>query len=224
MSDKFKVKLISSVDRKDFVIFKVTPELSESRNINYKNLDPIHMPGNIQTYGNSSSRSFNLTAKFISRTIKEANQNSKDLQLIKSWGLPYFGISGNSTSNQAQIEKNRRDRRSNLESTPGDPNAREFNNTRSLLGAPPDVLLLSAYSDPNAPIKTRFTSNINKIPVVLSQISNSYSSEVDYIPTSTGEPFPVFMSVELILLETHSPSEYSKFSLSDFKSGRLNGF
>ena len=86
-------------------------------------------------------------------------------------------------------------------------------NNTSLVGAPPDVLSLSAYStgpqdtansaalsanqnqrpdEPAGPqnrnlIKRERATNINNIPVVLQQISIPYPSDVDYIDTVQRE-------------------------------------
>jgi len=42
--NEFKVKLRSQVTN-TVVAFDVTPDISESRTVNYKTLEPVHMPG-----------------------------------------------------------------------------------------------------------------------------------------------------------------------------------
>jgi hypothetical protein len=86
------------------------------------------------------------------------------------------------------------------------------------LGAPPAVLLLSAYT------KGRPVTNINRIPVVIQNLSINYPTDVDYIPSIDGEPFPTIMSISISLTEAHSPVEYESFNLSQFKTGTLPGF
>lgn len=105
-----------------------------------------------------------------------------------------------------------------------------------LTGAPPDVLYLYAYSTTSDNLTgQRFgkTSNINRVPVVMSSLDISYPDDVDYIPVGDLndpfnhkliEPFPVKMAVNLILLETHSPREFEQFDLAKFKAGTLVNF
>ena len=116
------------------------------------------------------------------------------------------------------------------------PNRQKSSGTGvELLGAPPDVLYLYAYSSgvssgagqdrPN-----KYGVNINKVPVVVTSLNITYPDDVDYIPTySNGdprksEPFPVKMDVEISLVETHSPREYERFDLMKYKKGVLVNF
>ena len=204
----FKVKLVASNklqkvvrDTKyavtESVIFDVTPDVIENRNVNYKTLDPIHMPGAIYIYGSTSSRTFNISnAKFVSRTKDEATANMKKIHLLRSWAMPYFGKSNDVTSDGID-----------------------------LLGAPPEVLRLYAYSSNSQGSSTMNTPmNIHNIPVVIMNLSIPYPSDVDYIQTNDNIPFPTVMTVDIQLTETHSPSSYSSFSLKDFKNGTLDGF
>lgn len=220
--NKFKVKLRSQVNN-TVVAFDVSPDVSETRNVEYKTMQPVHMPGGIHVYGYTNSRTFSVNnIKLVSRTAEEAARNLYRLNVMRSWAMPYFG-----------------------------------RNNTDLVGAPPDVLAFTAYArgsidssrfsyvdeennvfgnnQPNdrSNARTRAT-NLQNIPVVLTQISNSYPSDIDYIPTANavfntveieaGVPFPTIMTVDIQLLETHSPREYERFSLDDFRRGRLDNF
>jgi hypothetical protein len=71
--------------------------------------------------------------------------------------------------------------------------------------------------------------NINRIPVVLTNLSIQYPEDVDYIPVilkadANTEPFPVKIDVSISLAEAHSPTEYEQFSLESFKKGTLKHF
>lgn len=79
------------------------------------------------------------------------------------------------------------------------------------LGAPPDVLIFSAYGDKTIP----------EHPVVLESFQTSFPNDIDYIPTLDKTPFPVILEVTLGLKESWSPKEFSQFDLSQFKSGDL---
>lgn len=93
----------------DRVYFDVSPEITESRNVNYTTLDPVHAPGQIYVYKNTQSRNFNLSnVRLVSRSQNEATVNLMRLQILRSWSLPWFaygahqGISSpvTSTANQ----------------------------------------------------------------------------------------------------------------------------
>lgn len=179
----YRVKLVSAHNYSFRVIFLATPDVTESRDVNYKAVEPIHLPGQIWAYTNTGARSFSLGARFFARTAAEASQVLRDLQLIKSWAMPWFGAS---TSGSGEY-----------------------------LGAPPAVLLFSAYS------KGKGGMQINRVPVVLKGYSIPLTAEVDYIPSEEGVPVPSFMQVDLTLLEAHSPKGYEGFSLQQYRAGTL---
>ena len=43
----YRVKLRNSANRRQLVVLEVTPDLIETRNVNYKTVDPVHAPGQI---------------------------------------------------------------------------------------------------------------------------------------------------------------------------------
>lgn len=96
---------------------------------------------------------------------------------------------------------------------------------KQFLGAPPEVLYLTAYSDPVLKGgQLDRSTNIFKIPVVITNLSINYPNDVDYIPTIDGEPFPIIMSISLALVETHSPREFENFDIFKYRDGKLPGF
>jgi hypothetical protein len=98
---------------------------------------------------------------------------------------------------------------------------------RDFLGAPPKVLQLSAYSRLGAQTGVQGLGHIRRVPVVIQQLSIPYPSDTDYIPTddsSNPTPMPTIMTLDMTLVETHSPQEYQDFSLEDFRNGNLKGF
>lgn len=231
----FKVKLVASSARNSLsnsnrVVFDVTPDLVENRSVNYKTVDPVHAPGQIFVYGGTLSRTFTISnIKLISRTVEEADLNLRRLWLLRSWTQSHFGKSSTLTSTQI----NYRDRRSLNELTPEEQSLPLPQQQRlagsELLGRPPEVLLLSAYSRSSTTrlgggTQNRIGEHLNRIPVVLQQLTIPYPSDVDFINTSNGVPMPTIMILDMTLAETHSPREYERFSLQDFRSGRLAGF
>lgn len=236
----FRVKLRNSTVVTESVTFEVTPDLIETRNVNYRSIDPIHAPGQILAYQNTNSRNFNISqVRLISRTRREAQENLDRLWLLRSWTMPQFGKSTLSGSNRAAHEALADEARFRRQGNNQDPagGGAETNRERDARlqrlraqsgtekrGEPPAVLLLSAYSLDSAYGGTE-AHNINRVPVVITNISIPYTSDVDYIPTERSQvPMPSIMVIDMTLQETHSPREYENFSLSAFKQGTLPGF
>lgn len=253
IENKYKVRLIPmsaltyggdpAAIRAQTVSFDVTPTFSESRTVEYTSLSPIHTPGPIQVYRSTGARTFEVGAKLISRSSYDAYLNMKRLQILRSWQLPYFGLTDTLTA------ENRAKR--NFTGPQDDSNYILYGDDREemdrirvaeygvqLKGAPPEVLYLYAYSssanDKRSSSGSFSPVNINRVPVVITSLSITYPDDVDYIPAydpsaqlganDQTEPFPVKMDVSISLIETHSPSEYEKFNLVAFKQGNLVSF
>lgn len=226
----YRVKLVNSINESESVLFEATPDLVETRNVNYKTIDPIHAPGQIFAYVNSTARTFNLSSvKLISRTREEAERNLLYLWRLRSWTVPEFGqgTMSDAQRNRRETQVNRINnrgvseerRREILQEIREDPNWYGTN----LLGTPPAVLLLSAYS-PDKKVRNS-KAHIHRVPVVIQNISIPYPSDTDYFPTAESYiPMPTLMTLDMTLAETHSPREYSNFSLKAFKDGMLGGF
>ncbi len=193
-SNPFAVRLKSFLN-KDVVAFRVSPEISETRTASYKSLDPIHLPGSVQIFTNTAPRTWSMSGiKLISRNGNEAEENLATVNQLRSWMVPFFG----DTNTQGKDGY-----------------------TADLLGAPPEVLQFSAYSN----LSDKNMTNIRNIPVVMTSLSIPYPTDVDYIRTSlTNQPFPAVMNVDILLMETHSPREFSNFNLLDYRKGTLPGF
>jgi len=257
--NNYKVRLISVASlansAPEQVVFNVTPRFSETREVEYTPLTPVHMPGSVQVFKNSKSRNFSIGAHFISRTIEEATINMIYVQTLRGWTMPYFGATSTigagaaglkkSTTNQvkATITSALTSAAADRELSDSEANriAQQSKNSElnvELLGAPPDVLYLYAYSSGNnsgtggygSTRPTTYGVNINKIPVVITSLSITYPEDVDYLPTysnrdtTVSEPFPIKMDVDISLVETHSPREYEQFDLLKYKRGVLVNF
>ncbi len=233
--NQFKVKLVSAAspdrltDRRESVIFDVSPDLIETRNVQYKTLDPLHAPGQMNVYQSTSSRTFNIAnVRLISRTRQEASENLARLWTLRGWTVPQFG-KGPQAHEDSWIDKL-------IQNNPNSTQARQARGVRgrsstprvnkSFLGAPPQVLLLSAYSRTADTVASRGVGHIRRVPVVIQQMSIPYPSDVDYIPTNDENPtpMPTVMTLDMTLIETHSPNEYENFSLDDYRLGNLKGF
>lgn len=238
--DSFRVRLVSVLDMAQKspgditkVVFKITPTLSEDRTVEYSPVQPVHMPGSFQVYKTTSSRTFVIGASFVSRNVIDATENMKNLQILRSWTLPFFGTysSSSSSTRAAKTSPLSAKKASTNAFTASLDQIKNGSDGTNLLGAPPEVLYLYGYStNKNDNRDTNEVGyNINRIPVVITNLAIVYNDDVDYIPVadpirSTVEPFPVKLTVTINVTETHSPIEYEKFSLQSFKSGTLKHF
>jgi len=223
-----KVKLASALDSAvsyKIVIFEITPQLTETGGVDYTSMDPVHSPGQFMAYKSTRSRVFGLQAKFASRTPAEARKNLQNLNILRGWRYPYFGM------DSTQLASNSG---GSVESGVTSINTmlQEMQSTlKQRMGLPPEVLYLSAYS-PGTIGGTTQRGNLANIPVVMTNLNIVYANDVDYIVTSQigtddplgSTPFPTLMDVTIDLTETHSPYEFSTFNLARYYSGLLEYF
>jgi hypothetical protein len=226
--------------RESQVAFDVTPSFSETRTAEYTPVTPVHMPGAMQVYKHTNSRQFEITAHFISRNVQDAIKNMGYLQKLRGWLMPYFGATDTITDTQRQARANASYTQTNQNLQPQTEAERDAGTRRriqsegvQLRGAPPDVLYLYAYSSGANDLRGIGPRvNINRVPVVMTNLGITYPEDVDYIPvydpegspSQTTEPFPRKMDVTISLVETHSPREYEKFDLMAYKLGNLVNF
>ncbi len=92
----FKVRLVAYPKlggaAGDEVIFDVMPSVSESHTAQYDTVDVVHHPGAILKYKNTSAREWAITADLVSRTVLEATENLRRINLIRSWVMPFYGV------------------------------------------------------------------------------------------------------------------------------------
>lgn len=222
LENVYKAKLVDASDTRERFVFDVSPEIVETKSIEYKTYNPVHMPTGIHVFAHSQSRTWSITSiKLLSRNETEATINLGRLSLLRGWSMPSFGA-GSQTGQDtlsgsiSAAEKKFVFRVAGVE--------KPFNKPRQF-GAPPPVLLFSAYSSLGGGTKRR---QIHRIPVVITQYSIPYPTDVDYIPTTqqTGRiPMPIIMTLDITLQETHAPNELSqKFDLQKYKQGILDNF
>lgn len=255
-TNPYKVRLIpissltSGADpaavRASQVTFEATPTLAESGSVEYTAVTPVHMPGSMQVYKHTNSRQFEITAHFISRNVADAVRHMQNVQKLRAWRYPYFGSTDTLTdaNNQARANQATPADSSGLSDQEREQQAADRAQAAGvqLRGAPPDILYLYAYSNSardNRSSKTVWLpTNLNRIPVVMSNLSITYPDDVDYIPVSqltpsglpmdpnntTTQPWPIKIDVSITLLETHSPAEFESFDLNAYKLGNLATF
>lgn len=229
--NQFKVKLRSQVTS-TVVAFDATPEITETRNVNYKIIEPVHMPGGIHVYGNTSSRVFNINnIRLVSRTREEASKNLYRLNILRSWAMPYFGVNNTSLVGAPPDVLSLSAYSTGSQGSANDPAQQGTNAIRNIA-----KFIKTGEKEQNTTnlLKRERPTNLNNIPVVLQQISIPYPSDTDYISTMgktfgdttivEGVPFPTIMTVDIVLLETHSPREFNRFDLKAYRQGLLDTF
>lgn len=215
------------------VTFEVSPELVETRTVNYSSLDPVHMPGQIYVFKNTQARTFSVSgAKLISNTPQEAENTLSKLRLLRGWTMPRFGI--NSSTATAVVQSNQALLNSfanqNSSSLFNDLSLLQPASNGEMLGAPPEVLYFSAYSNTMVSSgsvngQAIASGHIARVPVVIQSLTIPFPTDVDYIISATTKTaIPLIMSVDVTLLESHSAQEYEQFSLDEYKAGILRGF
>lgn len=70
------------------VVFNVTPQLSESGSLVAVDIGEMRSAGSIIIYLGSPARTFNINAKFVSRTPQEASINLNYINILKAWRMP----------------------------------------------------------------------------------------------------------------------------------------
>lgn len=158
----YKVKLTRAASanlgpgKVERVVWDATPEFSESRQVMYKNIDPTHAPGAIYQYASTGSRTFSIQGKFISRSVNEATRTLAYIQYLRTWAMPVFGFIGN---NPAVGE--------------------------DILGAPPAILLLTAYAIGNP----RSTATQDNVPIGSNALGRNRNMSVqETTPYNTTVP------------------------------------
>jgi hypothetical protein len=163
------------------------------------------------------------------------------LQVLRGWQMPYFGASSTIASGSQTAARTRLQPNTEVPLTAHERQANAIRRGKvegiELLGAPPDVLYLYAYStQANDSRLVNYGVNINRVPVVLTSLDITYPDDVDYLPTfangvdatgawdETSEPFPIKMDVNISLMETHSSGEYERFNLAQYKQGKMTNF
>lgn len=235
----YRVKLVSRSPTKirgyNKVVFEVSPELVETRTVNYSSYDPVHLPGQIFVYKNTQARTFSISgAKLLSRTPAEAEDTLQKLRMLRGWTMPRFGV--NSTTAEGSggrfdLDNSFELARTNNSNLFNDVSILQNRTSGELLGSPPEVLYFSAYSNKERDqtgtrISARIVNgHISNVPVVISSLTIPYPTDVDYIISEqSGTPVPTIITIDVSLLEAHSAREYEQFSLDDFKEGALRGF
>lgn len=83
-------KLITLRGGGQTLTLRVVPRISESRTATLTS-DPIPGKFPVVVYNATGARTFSFSGSFVSRTKQEADENHKNILLIKSWVLPEDG-------------------------------------------------------------------------------------------------------------------------------------
>lgn len=70
------------------VTFEITPQLTESGTVSTVDIGEIRSAGSIIVYLGSPARTFSISATFVSRTMAEASETFRAINLLKAWRMP----------------------------------------------------------------------------------------------------------------------------------------
>jgi hypothetical protein len=98
------------------VVFTVMPRIDEQRSVEYDTAQIVHHPGGILKYRTTSTRTWGVSGRLMSRNSSEASENLAIINMIRSWTQPFYGQG--TASNVSTADK---------------------------LGAPPPILTLKGY-------------------------------------------------------------------------------
>lgn len=236
-----KAVKLSSLNKKAIyqsVVFFISPELTEGRNVTWAEVSDLRLPASILIYMGSPSRNFSINAKFLARSQAEADVAFRNMNLLKSWCVtstdPYLGTTSNVTlfdpsvglaANDAQsagdVSSNlKQDNTHGIINRGNTPNVNTVKtNTATvandLFSGTPPVLVLEGYGQ-----------QYRKIPVVITSLSIPFTGEVDYIKSSGGAYVPILQEISISLKEARNVfgkdgSSIDSFNLASFKAGLL---
>ena len=89
----------------------LTPELSESRTVNYQEISEMRQAGGLLIYIGTPARTYQLSARMVSRTALEADDTFRNTHILKGWTAPNKllnsggGISGGDGENAPEVLK-----------------------------------------------------------------------------------------------------------------------
>ena len=191
------VKLTELGKRGSQVIFRVMPEVVESRTVEYEAIAPPQFPSAFQKYKGTSSTQWSVNATFVCRTTDEATENLRFLNTLRGWTVPFFG-----TKTLDQFP----------DKLGAPPPVLIFSGWRSQMVGPVPVVITS--------LNWNFPQDVDYIPA-------KEFAPVDGVPNNyrdTGRlvPFPTVIKVAIQLVESFSTEQMNGFSIGDFRSGRFD--
>ena len=177
------------------VLFRIMPEVTEQRAVEYEAVAPPQHPGAFQKYKGTSSVQWSVTATLTCATTAEATENLRILNVLRGWTMPFFG---QRTGEQFPTKLG------------APPPVLKFSGFRKQMIGPVPVVLTSC--------QWQFPRDVDYIPAEEFTALNSVGSVV----ARTGQmvPFPTVMTVSLQLVESYSTEQFNGFSLMDFRVGQ----
>lgn len=83
--------MLEELGSQNSVIFRIMPEIAESRTVKYDPVAPPQSPGAFQKYTGTDSVQWSINATLTCRTTEEATENLRIINQLRAWTMPYFG-------------------------------------------------------------------------------------------------------------------------------------
>lgn len=175
------------------VVFRVMPEIVESRTVQYDAIAPAQAPGAFQKFKGTDSTQWTVNATLISRNSAEATENMIFLNTLRGWTKPFFG-----DTTGAQF--------------PG-----------KLGAPPPVLTFSGLRERIIGPVPVVITSLNWNWPTDVDYLPTSITAGADGSGESSGKfiPFPAVMTIAIQLTESFSTTQFNGFSLADYRQGLM---
>jgi hypothetical protein len=229
-----RAKLKHPAGQYECVRFTVTPEMSESKSVSYVDVSDVRLPASILIYMGSPSRNYNINAKFLSRSVDEADQTYAYLNLLRGWcdGRVSGLDAGTKTlTNKGKTWATADQKETPAKTQPSKDQTQDNSKSQSLSNVPPTVTYsvgdnLFDSTTPEVLLLEGYGGQFKHIPTVIRSLNISFPADVTYTQTSTGVWMPVIHDVALQLQEAREvfagKGSIGTFNLGKFKAGTLD--
>ena len=173
--------------------FLVMPEIVEDRAVDYEAVAPPQFPGAFQKYKGTQSVAWSINATLISRTTDEATQNLRNINRLRGWTMPFFGMN-TFTTDPTRLG--------------APPEVLLLKGLRKgMIGEVPVVITSLNWTWPR---------DVDYIPAY------DISPEGD-AAGSANIPFPTVMQISIRVVESFSTTQFNQFDLRTYQAGDMIG-
>lgn len=197
-------------------MFPYRPIIETGGNIQYGTQELVHSIQDFNYFIRNSSTNFGISGQFTCEDNDTAAYTFACIHFLRSISKMHFGGFGSSSSSAASNSLASLTSASSALSSLTNSSGTSSSTTSadSLVGAPPEMLVLNAYGQ----------YMFNNIPVILRSFSITFPDNVDYVKFSVNNVdvwLPVVLTITLSLVSQVTPEEARKFNYTDFKNGSL---
>lgn len=200
-------------------MFPYRPIIETGGNVAYGTQELVHSIQDFNYFIRNSSTNFSMSGQFSCEDNDTAAYTFACIHFLRSISKMHFGgfssASSTSTSSVASSLSSIASASSAITSaTSLTGQSSGTTSSDSLVGAPPQVLILNGYGQ----------YMFNNIPVLLRSFNLSFPDNIDYVKFTVNSVdvwLPVVLTISLSLTAQVTPEEARNFNYNDFKNGTL---